>query len=169
LLGVSPLSFTTNLGPSLIEDMLSKKSGDILLYGGCIKSKVCCQKMKIWHEKRWFCLKDTYLVYINQNMNYNVSFVMLVDWLFDCKMKVFAGAYHAIELKNLERRLILKCRNAHQQREWYDHIMNMLETSGKCFHNKAMLKFDSFAPLRTNQMCRWFVNGNFSIFLFTEI
>jgi hypothetical protein len=54
----------------------------------------------------------------------------------------------------------LKCRNATQQKEWFDSIMNMLETSGRFFHKKNLLRYDSFAPLRTSQMCRWFVNGN---------
>ncbi len=159
LLGVSPLSFTSNLGPSLIEDMLMKKSGDILLYGNCLKSKMLCQKMKVWHEKRWFCLKDTYLVYMNPSINYSISFVMLVDSAFDCEMKITAGAYYAIQLKNMERRMILKCRNSHHQQIWYDKISTMLEKSGKYFFDKTYLTYDSFAPQRSGQMCRWYING----------
>lgn len=132
-----------------------------MLYGSCMRSRMCCQKLKIWHDKRWVCLKDTYLVYSNQITNYTVSFVMLVDAEFRCKTKITAGAYHAIELMNMERRLLLKFRNAHQQQEWYDKICLMLSTTGRQFNDQSLLPYESFAPRRTNQLCRWYVNGKY--------
>jgi hypothetical protein len=97
-LSVSPVSFVNGLSASLIEDYLYKKSGDVVLYGGCIKSKKLCQQFKIWHEKRWFCLKDTYLIYMDPRVNNTINSVLLVDSDFECAMKIKAGAYHAIEV-----------------------------------------------------------------------
>lgn len=37
-------------------------------------------------------------------------------------MGIKAGAYHGIEIKNLQRSLVLKCKSAAQQLEWYDKI-----------------------------------------------
>lgn len=157
---MSPLSFISTLSPSLIEDLLSKKSGDTQLYGNCIKSRVLCKKLKIWYEKRWFCLKDTYIVYLNPFLNYSISFVMLVDRAFECKMTIRANAYHAIEIKNLERRFILKCKSSHQQNDWYEKIMLMLQNSGKDFNDSNLLRHGSFAPNRSEQLCKWYVNSS---------
>ncbi|RNA40556.1 phospholipase D1 [Brachionus plicatilis] len=159
-LSVSPLSFISSLSPSLIEDLLCKKSGDIQLYGNCIKSRILCQKLKIWYEKRWFCLKDTFIVYLNSFLNYSISFVMLVDCAFECKMTIKANAYHAIEIKNLERRLTLKCKSSHQQNDWFQKIMLMVRNSGKDFNDKTLLRYGSFAPNRASQLCRWYVNSS---------
>jgi hypothetical protein len=92
------VSFTIGMGPSLVEDLMNKKSGDVRLYGGCIKSRKACQMLKIWHEKRWFCLKDTYIIYMDPKLNFSISSVILVDSKFECQMKIKAGAYHAIEV-----------------------------------------------------------------------
>lgn len=85
---------------------------------------------------------------------------MLVDSEFECKMKIKAGAYHAIVIKNLQKLLVLKFRNAHIQKEWYDKIMHMINTTGKCFKDSSYLRYDSYAPVRTNQLCRWYVNAS---------
>lgn len=113
----------------------------------------------MWHEKRWFCLKDTYLVFLDSRQNHTISFVMLVDCEFQCKMQIKAGAYHAIEIKNLERRLELKFGHSHTQREWYEKIVGMLNTSARCFNDKSLLIYDSFAPVRKGQMAKWFLNA----------
>lgn len=56
-LGVSPLSFVKDLGPSLIEDFLYKRTGDNVYYGHLSQLKICCEKAKIFHAKRWFVVK----------------------------------------------------------------------------------------------------------------
>lgn len=116
--------------------------------------------MKIFHDKRWFILKDTYLVYTIPENNESIGFAMLLDKKFECKMKIRAGAYHAIVIKNLQRSLVLKCKSNHQQREWYDKITYMMQSEvGRYFHQPQFLINDSFAPVRANQMTRWYVNA----------
>lgn len=104
-------------------------------------------------------MKDTYILYLNPSLNNTVTFVMLVDGEFQCEMKIKAGAYHAIEIKNLRKFLVLKFKTSQSQKLWYDKIMHMLNNSAKCFHDPSLLRYDSFAPVRSNQLCKWYVNG----------
>lgn len=85
---------------------------------------------------------------------------MLVDRAFECKKTIKANAYHAIEVKNLERRLILKCKSSHQQNDWYEKILLMLQNSGKVFNDSNLLRHGSFAPNRSDQLCKWYVNSS---------
>jgi len=83
---------------------------------------------------------------------------MLVDRAFECKMKSRFG--HSIVIKNEQRSLVLKCKNAHQQREWYERIQHLLNETGKHFHRDELLPFGSYAPRRANQLCKWYVNAS---------
>lgn len=122
--------------------------------------KICCEKAKIFHTKRWFLLKERLnITYLNAEKNHTVGFFMLVDRAFECKMKIKAVAYHAIQVKNLHKTLVLKCKNAQQQKEWYDRIIHMMTVTGRCFHDQSLLSYSSFAPNRQNQMCKWYVNA----------
>ena len=161
LLNVSPLSFIKDLGPSLIEDSLLKRAdnGNNIFYCQLNKFKKCWEKGKIFYDRRWFCLKDTYLVYLNPKKANQVGYVILVDRAFKFKKTAKPGAYHCIKISNLQRNLFLNFRNAQQQNEWYDKIHNMLKTTGKYFHNPQILPYESFAPVRENQMCRWYINA----------
>ncbi len=162
LIGVSPVSFIIGLSPSLIEDSIQKSSGENKYSGHLSQLKLGYDNAaKIFHARRWFVLKDTYLFYLNQEDNYKVGFLMLLDRAFTCKMKIKPGAYHAIVIRNLQRSLVLKCRNSQQQKEWHDKIMHvMTESSGRFFCDRALLANDSFAPSRPHQKCRWYVNAN---------
>ena len=156
-MGVSPLSFVTDLSASIIEDFIHKRSGDNVYYGTLSQLKICCDKLKIFHLKRWFILKDTYIVYLDASKNNTVGFLMLVDHAFKVKMCIKAGAYHGIEIKNLQRSLVLKCRNSQQKNEWYTKINSILNTSAGDFYIDNPLK--SFAPNRMDQKCRWYINA----------
>jgi len=63
-------------------------------------------------------------------------------------MKVKAGAYHAIEIKNQQRSLVLKCKNAHQQREWYERIQHMLNETVSIFIARSCFRS---APMRQDE------------------
>jgi phospholipase D1/2 len=99
-------------------------------------------------------------VYVNPNVNNVVGFVMLVDSDTECKTKHAIGAFHSLEIKNMHRSIILKCKNSYQQKEWLDKINEMIITTAKEFHHKQYLRYESFAPIRKNQLCRWFLNGS---------
>ena len=160
LLGVSPLSFIKDISPSLVEDLLQKRTGDNVYYGHLSELRICCEKVKIFHAKRWFCLKDTYIVYTNPENNNLVGYVMLVDRAFRLKTGIKTGTYHGIQIKNLQRNLVLKFKNSQQQNDWHDKITFMLENTGKYFHDSSLLIHESYAPVRKSQMCRWYVNAS---------
>lgn len=96
---------------------------------------------------------------MNPYLNNSLGYTMLVDRKFKCQMKIKAGAYHAIEIKNDERSMVLKFKTSEQQKEWYTQILSMLENSGKCFHDSELLLNGSFAPIRENQKCKWYINA----------
>lgn len=99
-------------------------------------------------------------MYLVPDNNDAPGFVMLLDKMFECKMKIQAGAYHAIVIKNLQRSLVLKCKSNNQQKEWYEKITQMMQSPvGRRFHDAQYLLNDSFAPVRSSQMTRWYVNA----------
>jgi len=159
LLGVSPLSFVKGLSSSQIEETIQKRVGDNIYYSNFHGHHICCERLKIIHQKRWFILKDTYIVYLKLEHNKSVGYVMLCDRAFQVKKGIKAGAYHGIEIKNLQRKLVFKCKSSQQQVEWYDKIVKMMNTTGNMFYNHNLLTYGSYAPPRSNQKCRWFVNA----------
>ncbi len=81
-LGVSPLSFVKGLSESVIEDTIHKRIGDNIYYLTFNEHRICCERLKVCTTKRWFVLKDTYLVYLNVEQNNLVGFAMLSDRAF---------------------------------------------------------------------------------------
>ena len=160
LLGVSPLSFLNGIGQSHIECLIPKRTGDNVYYGHFSQMKLCCEQLKFRYTKRWFILKDTYIVYTNLKLNNLVGFSMMVDRAFRCETKIKAGAYNAIEIRNLQRSLILKFKNSQQQKLWFDKITNCLNTTARCFHDDSLLLNGSYAPVRKNQLCKWYLNSD---------
>ena len=156
---MSPLSFIHGLSGSIVEDSINKRIGDNIYYGHLREHRICCENFKLCHNKRWFILKDTYLVYLNCENNNSPGFVMLCDRAFQVKKGIRAGAYHGIEIKNLQRSLVLKCRSSQQQHEWHEKLIGMMNGTGNLFYNHNLLSYDSFAPPRPSQKCRWFVNA----------
>jgi len=73
-------------------------------------------------------------------------------------MKNRAGI-RALVIKNLQRKLFLKFKNYQTQLEWYQKILFMIENTARPFKDPNMLTYDSFAPSRSNQMCKWYVNA----------
>ena len=84
---------------------------------------------------------------------------MLVDSAFEFKKHIKLGAYHAIEVKNFQRSLWLKFKSAHMQNEWYDKLTYMVEHTAKYFCKAEYLPYESFAPARSSQSCKWYVNA----------
>jgi phospholipase D1/2 len=156
---VSPLSFIKGVSASICEDSIQKRVGDNTYYGSFKEHRVCCEHVKLCNLKRWFVLKDTYLVYIDFEKNSRIGFVMLCDRAFQVKKCIKVGAYHGIEIKNLQRSMILKCKSSQQQHEWYDKLEKMKNTTGNLFYNHKILSHEAFSPPRKNQKCRWFVNA----------
>ena len=84
-----------------------------------------------------------------------------MDAQFSSRMKIKAGAYHALVLSNAAKSLVLKFHNTQEQKHWHDKIIHITQTTAKCFYNDAsLLELESFAPARSNQACKWYVNAH---------
>ena len=82
---------------------------------------------------------------------------MLVDRGFKCEKKIKPGAYYGVLVKNLQRSLVLKFRNSQSQTEWLNKLNQLtVELDGKYL---GAIPNESFAPVRHNQMCKWFINA----------
>jgi hypothetical protein len=154
LLGVSPLSFTNGLGKSYKEDYLKRRTGDYIYFGNCFKIKLCCDRIKINSAIRWYCLKETYIAYLDTDKGYELCFPILIDMDFQIKKGFKAGSIHGLSIKNSQRSLLIKCKNSGQQADWYEIIYSMIQNEGKDFCN-IFQRFKSFAPERRNQICKW--------------
>jgi phospholipase D1/2 len=108
---------------------------------------------------RWIAIKDTYIVSLNKKNNSTIDFVFLVDKAFRFKKVKKPNGLNSIELKNSQNKLVLKFSNSGQQKNWFNKLTNMINNSAKYFHNSDLLLNDSFAPLRDNQLCQWFINA----------
>ena len=105
-------------------------------------------------HRRWFIIKDTYLTYMRPE-TYEVRFPMLVDRAFDIVTGFrHAGTPHGIKISNLQRSLVMKCRNKRDCDEWTQHLLNLKEKS-KVFNGSSPSRFNSFAPIREKQLAYW--------------
>ena len=86
---------------------------------------------------------------------FEVRFPMLVDRAFDIVTGFRqAGTYHGIKITNLQRSLVMKCRNKRDCEEWTQHLLNLKEKS-KIFLSSTPSRFNSFAPIRKKQLAYW--------------
>lgn len=141
--------------PSIIEGLHYKRE----TRGSCRASRLCCDIAKLCYGKRWICVKDTYIVYLNPAYNNAVGYVVLIDSDFQCKLKTRWGAYFGLEIKNQQRKLFIRFGSNHIQDEWFRKISAMLTIHpAKSFIDQS--PYDSFAPPRSRQLCRWFLNAS---------
>ncbi|CAF1153090.1 unnamed protein product [Adineta ricciae] len=156
---VSCVSFVYGISGSIKEGYLSKRSHDD--YRGhsiFFRLPFFCDFCKFHHGRKWFIIKDSYITYMRPD-TYEVRFPMLVDRAFDIATGFrHARTPHGIKITNLQRTLVLKCRNRRDCEEWTQHLMNLKEQA-KCFLSSQTSRFNSFAPIRRKQLAHWFVNG----------
>lgn len=157
-LSVSPLSFVPGLSPSVIEDLVEKRAGDSVHRGRFKDLKAYNDKLKNFYTKRWFCLKDSFIAYLHPERDNMLCFVMLIDKSF----RVYSrqNAFHTIKIKNNQRSVSLKFKDSSQQHLWYNKLKNVLGTSAKFFNSELYLVNQSYAPVRKNQLCRWYLNAS---------
>ena len=56
--------------------------------------------------------------------------------------------------------MLMKFKNSQLQNEWYEKIEQMLNSTGRFFHDESYLPNGSYAPVRQSQLCRWYVNAS---------
>jgi hypothetical protein len=103
---------------------------------------------------RWFVIKDTYLTYIRPDRN-EVRFPMLVDRAFEFSTGLMSsGTYRGIKIKNLQRKLVIKCRTTRDCEEWAQYLTSLIEKSTG-FVSGTASRFNSYAPVREKQLAHW--------------
>ncbi|CAF3676959.1 unnamed protein product [Rotaria sp. Silwood1] len=117
-----------------------------------------CDLCKCHDGPKWFVIKDSYIVDIQLD-THEVCFPMLVDREF----QVLTGIHNtdnddSIKINNLQRKLAIKCSTAHDCDEWAQHLSNLTEQA-KDFVSALRSRFNSYAPVRENQLAYWFING----------
>lgn len=65
-----------------------------------------------------------------------------------------AKTHHGIKIMNLQRTLILKCRNSRDCDEWTRHLLDLKQRASSFVEAKAS-RFNSFAPVRREQLAYW--------------
>lgn len=86
---------------------------------------------------------------------YEVRFPMLVDRAFNIATGFrHVRTAHGIKITNLQRSLVLKCRNRRDCDEWMQHLMNLKEQAS-AFVSSHASRFNSFAPVRRKQLAHW--------------
>ncbi|CAF1232646.1 unnamed protein product, partial [Didymodactylos carnosus] len=156
---VSCVSFVRGLSISLKESYLSKRSHDD--YRGhniFFRIPFFCDKCKFHHGHKWFIIKDTFITYMRPD-TYEIRFPMLVDRAFEVQTGFrHAGTHNGIKLTNLQRTLVVKCKNSRDRDEWEEQLQKLKDNS-LSFCNTTASRFNSFAPVREKQLGYWFVNA----------
>lgn len=93
---------------------------------------------------------------MNVEKNYEVGYVLLFDKEFSIKEKILPGVIHSLIIKNLQRSLVLKFRSKQQMNEWKSKIETAIADNLLCRSHR----FGSFAPMRKNQRCKWYLNAS---------
>jgi phospholipase D1/2 len=141
---------------SIKEGAIAKRSNDDFRGRSIfLRAPFMCDKFKFHHGKKWFILKDSYIVYINPESAL-VGFPMLIDRAFSLEQGFRkTGTNHGIRIKNLQRSMIIKFDKDDERDLWFNAFNNI--------KNKSLLAeqhpFNSFAPKRQQQYAQWLVRS----------
>jgi len=86
----------------------------------------------------------------------SVGYVLLFDKEFTIKEKILPGVIQSLVLKNMQRSIVLKFKSRPQMTEWKNKIEKAISDNMFCKSNR----FDSFAPVRKEQKCKWYLNAS---------
>ncbi|CAM1500958.1 Fc.00g101200.m01.CDS01 [Cosmosporella sp. VM-42] len=128
------------------------------------------------HSRKWFLVRQSYIVCVESPENMNIYDVYLVDSKFsivskrstlkqigskdrkaviDLTVEAPPEKHHTLTLHTSERKVRLFSRTQSVMKQFEDSINEMLKQSA--WYQKK--RFDSFAPVRTNVHAQWLVDG----------
>lgn len=129
------------------------------------------------HSRKWFLVRQSYIVCVESPENMNIYDVYLVDPKFkiiskrsklqqitskteaeeeiDLTANPDPGKHHTLKILTSERKVTLFSRNQHIIRQFEESITEMLK--GTPWHIRN--RFGSFAPVRTGVHAQWLVDG----------
>ncbi|CAF3929799.1 unnamed protein product [Rotaria sp. Silwood1] len=127
-------------------------------YHALSRASYFCDICKCHDSPNWFVIKDTYIVDIRPD-THEICFPMLVDRNFQVSTGLQNIASNdSIKVSNSQRTLVINCRTARDCDEWTKNLLNLTEQA-KDFVNETRSRFDSYVPVRENQLAYWFING----------
>ncbi|OAD74703.1 hypothetical protein PHYBLDRAFT_111269, partial [Phycomyces blakesleeanus NRRL 1555(-)] len=140
-----------------------------------IKAGVSCGivKRKTKHVPKWFIVRESYIVCVNDPHEYDFFDVFLVDSQFEVQhsrlharerkaehaiwsaAKKLSSGKTTLAIKNLQGALYLGAKDERQSREFESSIQKMARESVW----SGLHRFDSYAPIREGCQTTWFVDG----------
>ncbi|XP_043289717.1 phospholipase D2-like [Venturia canescens] len=165
---LSRLSFIDDLGGKGREGLVLKRTGsgtqatccfwNLWKLIGCFRCNVFCTSVwGTWHA-RHLVVKDTFVVYINPKDG-TIQTVILMDSGFEVSSGMYStGLKNVLQIMNLSRHIVLKCRSRRKTKEWLEFLQNVANTEGKQFIQENPHK--SFAPYRPQTPAAWYVDGS---------
>ncbi|CAF1604490.1 unnamed protein product [Rotaria sp. Silwood1] len=156
---VSCLSFVDGLSTSRKEGSLLKQSHYYNRSRRTPFDQPLITKLgKHNYEERWLVIKDTYVVYMQPD-TYEILFPILVDRKFEVTHgRHHIDNYYRIKIKNIQCKIVLKCRTSLECEEWMQNFKMLIEQPYG-FIGRHANRFNSYAPIRENQRAHWFING----------
>lgn len=136
------------------------------------------QRVFARHTRKWFLVRQSYIVCVESPENMNIYDVYLVDPKFkiitkksklkqirsshsngeeeiDLTVSPVAEKHHTLKILTSERKVTLFSRNQHIVRQFEESITEMLKATPWHIRNR----FGSFAPVRTGVHAQWLVDG----------
>ncbi|KAK3935890.1 phospholipase D1 [Diplogelasinospora grovesii] len=138
------------------------------------------QKVIARHTRKWFLVRQSYIVCVESPENMNIYDVYLVDPTFMLVSKGGKGKHltaetpkaeddienldltaqpaekhHTLKIVTSERKIKLFSRSQHLIQQFEESIIEMLRSTPWHLKNR----FDSFAPVRTGVHAQWLVDG----------
>ncbi|KAK7427107.1 Phospholipase D1 [Neonectria magnoliae] len=127
------------------------------------------------HSRKWFLVRQSYIVCVESPENMNIYDVYLVDSKFrivskrhgiqgigsekkteiDLTVEAPPEKHHTLTLHTSERKVRLFSRNQSVMKQFEDSINEMLKQTA--WYQKK--RFDSFSPVRTGVFAQWLVDG----------
>ncbi|GAB0133885.1 hypothetical protein EsDP_00002279 [Epichloe bromicola] len=128
------------------------------------------------HSRKWFLVRQSYIVCVESPENMNIYDVYLVDTKFsiiskknpltqigskdkgkeiDLTVESPPQKHHTLTLQTSERKVRLFSRYQYMLKQFEDSINEMLKQTA--WYEKK--RFDSFAPVRTGVFAQWLVDG----------
>ncbi|KAL7942204.1 phospholipase D [Trichoderma barbatum] len=128
------------------------------------------------HSRKWFLVRQSYIVCVESPENMNIYDVYLVDTKFsivskrkalkkigskskktedDLNMEPSPEKHHTLKMRTSDRKIRLFSRYQSVMRQFEDSINEMLKQT--LWYEKK--RFDSFAPVRSGVFAQWLVDG----------
>jgi phospholipase D1/2 len=119
------------------------------------------------HTPKWFMVRHSYLVCVEELEGLNIYDVLLVDSDFKLEWRALPGLrksveksskgakHHFFTVSNGERTFKLGSESDRKMMQFIQSIQTMREITPWSKKHR----FDSFAPIRQNVQCQWLVDG----------